>query len=121
MSTDSRPHRGYHDLGGLEGAQVDRAEHVMQPWEKRVDALRVLLGDSRRNIMRADVLRNAIETMGEDLYDELSYYERWMAAIIKVLTEREVLSRADIDARMAAITERLGLAHVEERPLPRAE
>ena len=33
--------------------------------------MRMLLGDDKRNILRADGLRHAIETMGEDLYLEL--------------------------------------------------
>lgn len=112
------PHRGYHDIGGLEGGPVDQSEHVLEPWEKRVDAMRVLLGDKQRRIMRADGLRNSIETMGEDLYLELSYYERWMAAMIKVLTDRAILEREAIDQRIEEVIERLGLEDIERRPTP---
>ncbi len=111
-------HRGYHDIGGLDAGPIERSEHVLEPWEKRVDAMRVLLGDDKRRLLRADGLRNAIETMGEELYLELGYYERWMAAIIKVLTERGVLSRDEIDARMRIVEEQLGLADIEPRPMP---
>ena len=114
------PTRGYHDIGGLPEGPVTQSEHVLEPWEKRVDALRVLLGDDKRQLLRADGLRHAIETMGEDLYLELGYYERWMAAIIKVLTERGVLSRDEIEARMASLTETLELGEVEPRPMPPA-
>ena len=111
-------HRGYHDLGGLEDGPVVQSDHVLEPWEKRVDAMRMLLGDRKRQIMRADGLRGAIESMGEDLYLELSYYERWMAAMIKVLTDRGVLERDAIEARMQEVIERLGLEELEPRPMP---
>lgn len=111
-------HRGYHDLGGIEGGPIDQSEHVLEPWEKRVDAIRGLLGDKKRRVMRADGLRNAIETMGEDLYKELSYYEKWMAAMIKIVTERGIMTRDEIDARMAQIIERLELGEIEPRPTP---
>ena len=111
-------HRGYHDIGGMDGGPIDQCEHRLEPWEKRVDAMRMLLGDRKRRIMRSDGLRNAIETMGEDLYLELSYYERWMAAMIKLLTEREILGRDEIDARIGEVIARLGLDDIEPRPVP---
>lgn len=116
--TDADKHRGYHDLGGNEGGPIDQSEHVLEPWEKRVDAIRGLLGDKKRRVMRADGLRNAIETMGEDLYTELSYYEKWMAAMIKITTDRGILTRDEIDARMDEIVRRLGLEQLESRPTP---
>lgn len=112
--------RGYHDIGGMSAGPIEQTEHVLEPWEKRVDAIRVLLGDDKRKLLRADGLRAAIETMGEDLYLELGYYERWMAAIIKVLTERGVLTREEIDARMSDVKDALGLEAVEPRPMPAA-
>jgi hypothetical protein len=112
--------RGYHDIGGMPAGPIEQTEHILEPWEKRVDAIRVLLGDDKRQLLRADGLRNAIETMGEDLYLELGYYERWMAAIIKVLTERGVLTREEIDARMASVKDTLGLDAIEPRPMPAA-
>ncbi|NKC11438.1 MAG: nitrile hydratase subunit beta [Gammaproteobacteria bacterium] len=120
MVTKNGPRRGYHDIGGLPEGAIDRSGHVLEPWEKRVDALRGILGDDKRRLLRTDGLRNAIETMGEDLYLELSYYERWMAAIIKVLTEKGVLTRQEIEARMDDIVERLGITPPAKRPMPPA-
>ncbi|MEM7406856.1 MAG: ScnB-like protein [Pseudomonadota bacterium] len=114
-------HRGYHDIGGLAEGPVAQTEHVLEPWEKRVDALRVLLGDNKRQILRADGLRHAIETMGEDLYLELTYYERWMAAIIKVLVERGLMNETEIRDRMSAIQARLDIPPARTRPWPRIE
>jgi hypothetical protein len=118
MTSESQPHRGYHDLGGQPAEPMDQSEHVLEPWEKRVDAMRGLLGDKKRNILRADGLRDAIETMGEDLYLELSYYERWMAAILDVVDARGVVTHDEVTARMGAIKERLKLGEVPARPTP---
>ncbi len=107
--TDDGKPRRYHDLGGLPGGPVDMTEHVLAPWEKRVDVMRGLLGDSTRQIMRTDVLRNAIETVGEDKYKSLTYYELWMEAVIKVVTEKGILTRHEITARMDEVRARLGL------------
>lgn len=115
---NDQPGRGYHDLGGMPGEPLDQSEHVLEPWEKRVDAMRMLLGDDKRNILRSDGLRNAIESMGEDIYKELGYYERWMAAITRVLSERNVVSRAELEAKMAEIRERDGLGDIPARPMP---
>jgi hypothetical protein len=119
MSTEANHHRGYHDIGGLDDGPIVQSEHVLEPWEKRVDAMRALLGDNKRQILKADGLRNAVETMGEDLYLELSYYERWMAAIIKVLVERGVLDRETIDQRIEQVARDLGIDPLERRPTPK--
>lgn len=114
----STPPPGYHDIGGQPAPPIDQSEHVLAPWEKRVDALRTLLGDNKRQLLRADGLRHAIETMGEDLYLELGYYERWMAAILKVLTERGLVTEQQVEQRMNDIAERLQLGAVAPRPTP---
>ena len=121
MTDSDHQHRGYHDLGGNDGGNIDKSEHVLEPWEKRVDAVRGLLGDRKRKVMRADGLRNAIETMGEDLYLALSYYERWMAAITRVVEANGVVTREELLARMDDIKRRLELDDVEARPMPPVE
>ena len=40
--------RSHHDMGGLPAGKVDRAEHDYSDWERRVDAMAVLLGRKRR-------------------------------------------------------------------------
>ena len=36
--------RGHHDLGGRLAGKVERDEHDYEPWERRIDAMAVLLG-----------------------------------------------------------------------------
>ena len=101
--------RGYHDLGGLPAGPVDRSEHVLEPWEKRVDVLCGILVDRKRRLMTIDERRDAIENLGEDAYNSSKYYELWMAAALKLVIDKGILAAEDIDARMDEIRGRLGL------------
>ncbi len=101
--------RGYHDLGGRPAGTVDRSEHVLEPWEKRVDVLCGILVDRKRRLMTIDERRDAIETLGEDAYNSLKYYELWMAAALKLVIDKGILAAEDIDARMDEIRARLDL------------
>ena len=94
--------RGVHDIGGFPEKQIDRTEHNYALWEKRIDALLVLLA-GKKQIMRVDELRRGIESLDIDAYKELSYYERWIASISKILIEKEVFTSAELERRMAQI------------------
>ena len=93
--------RRHHDMGGLEAGPVDRDEHDRVPWEKRVDALMVLLG--QRKIVCVDELRRGIEELGADAYDRYGYYERWMASMTNLLLEKKIIGVSELGARMAEI------------------
>ena len=93
--------RRHHDMGGLEAGPVDRDEHDKAPWEKRVDALMVLLG--QRKVVGVDELRRGIEELGADAYDRYGYYERWMASVTNILLEKEVIGVGELGERMAEI------------------
>ena len=97
--------RSHHDMGGLPAGPVDKSEHDYALWEKRVDAILVTLVQDKR-LMRVDELRRGIESLAPDVYDRLSYYERWIASIAKVLVEKGVFSQAELDARVARIAAR---------------
>lgn len=47
--------RSHHDMGGLPAGPVEATEHDYALWEKRVDALLVLL--TRKGLMSVDELR----------------------------------------------------------------
>jgi len=93
--------RRHHDMGGLDAGSVDRDEHDKAPWEKRVDALMVLLG--QREIVGVDELRRGIEELGADAYDRYGYYERWMASMTNLLLEKKIIGVSELGARMAEI------------------
>jgi hypothetical protein len=96
----------HHDMGGLPAGPVERAEHDYAPWEKRVDAILRLLTDRKRRIMTVDELRRGIESLGPGAYDELSYYERWMASVGEILLEKGVITVDELGRRMAEVEAR---------------
>ena len=93
--------RRHHDMGGLEAGPVDRDEHDKAPWEKRVDALMVLLG--QRKLLCVDELRRGIENLGANAYDRYGYYERWMASMTNILLEKKIIEVGELGERMAEI------------------
>jgi hypothetical protein len=95
-----------HDLGGEPAGEIDRAEHQNDFWEQRVDALMRALGTLDPPLVRTDELRRAIEGIGADAYDSMSYYERWIAAITEVLLEKGVISVNELSGKIAEIEKR---------------
>jgi hypothetical protein len=96
--------RSHHDMGGEPAGPVDRSEHDYAAWEKRIDALLVLLTRKRR--MTVDELRRNIEGLGADAYDKLSYYERWTHSIAQTLIQRGVISVDELGRKMAEVEQR---------------
>src|SRR5438552_17896356 len=91
-STMDPKQRSHHDTGGPAAGGVEKSEHDYALWEKRVDALMVLLSDRERNLMRTDELRKNIEAIGPEAYDRMSYYERWITSITATLLQRGVIT-----------------------------
>lgn len=96
----------HHDMGGEPAGPVERSEHDHAPWEKRVDAIMRLLTDQKRRIMTVDELRRGVEELGPGAYDELSYYERWIASIGENLLEKGVLTVDELGRKMAEVEAR---------------
>ncbi len=98
--------RRHHDMGGLEAGAVEQGEHEYGPWEKRTDAIMRLVSDKKRKIMSVDELRRGIEEIGPNVYDEMSYYERWITSITNNLLEKGVISVDELGRKMAQIEQR---------------
>ena len=95
---------GVHDRGGWPDAgPIDKAGHDLSFWEKRTDALLVLLGSPDKRTIRVDELRRAIESLPPDAYESMTYYERWITAIETLLIEKGVLTKAEIDQKAEEI------------------
>jgi hypothetical protein len=93
---------GVHDMGGSPGGPIDKSQHEIEDWERLADAINIALGI--KGLQSTDELRRAIESL--ENYRELSYYERWAAAAEKLLVEKGILTREEIDERAAEIERR---------------
>ena len=98
--------RSHHDMGGEAAGKVEPTEHDYAPWEKRVDALMVLLSDRERSLMKVDELRKNIEAIGPDAYDKMSYYERWITSIASTLLQRGAITSDELAKKIADIERR---------------
>jgi Nitrile hydratase beta subunit len=98
--------RSHHDMGGLPAGPVQRSEHDYAFWEKRVDALMLLLSHPSRKLLSVDELRRNIEALGGDAYDAMTYYERWMHSIGQTLIQRGVITIDELGKKMAEVQAR---------------
>jgi nitrile hydratase len=83
-------------------------EHALADWEVVADAVAQALG--RKGIRSTDESRRAMEDMPADDYLSLSYYERWVKGTEMLLTEKGILSKEEIDRKMADLEETWGVS-----------
>jgi len=69
-----------------------------------VDALMILA--SGAGLFTVDGLRRALEDMGEAAFEDMSYYERWIAAINQNLIEAGTYTTAELAEKMTEVQER---------------
>jgi hypothetical protein len=93
-------------MGGQPAGPVQRTEHDYALWEKRIDAMLVLLAGKDRKLITVDELRKNIEAIGPDAYDKMSYYERWIHSIAQTLIQRGVISIEELGRKMADVEAR---------------
>jgi hypothetical protein len=99
--------RGHHDIGGLPGAgKIDQTDHTLSDWEILADAVNQALGV--RGIKRTDELRRAREEMDSAAYRDLTYYERWIASMEAILIEKKILTKDEIDKKLAEFDAKWG-------------
>ena len=94
---------GVHDVGGLDFGPIDRTEHDPALWEKRVDAMLNLLVSPRKAAFKLDAHRRVIEAYRAQDYDRTEYYEKWVRSIRNLVVEQGIVSRAEVDARVAEV------------------
>ena len=99
---DAAGPRMNHDMGGVRAKKVKRTEHDYEEWERRVDAMAVLL----REHTTVDERRRAIETLAPEDYDELSYYERWIMSLATVSVQRGLVTTAELARKMSEVRSR---------------
>lgn len=98
-----------HDRGGWPGAgPIEQTEHHLADWEMHTDAIMRLLSSSPKRIIRVDELRRSIESLEPERYEASLYYEKWSAAIEALLIQKEILTRDEIEDKIAEQAARQG-------------
>ena len=95
-------------MGGLPAGKVERTEHDYVEWERRVDALMMLLSGVKggKKLMTVDELRKNIEALPPDAYDRMSYYERWVTSITQTMIQHGVITTEELGRKMTEIEKR---------------
>ncbi|MEL6277436.1 MAG: ScnB-like protein [Pseudomonadota bacterium] len=103
---DQKKHNGrrWHDMGGLAAGDIDPASHDYALWEKRVDALLVLM--TAKGHFTVDGLRRTLETMGPEAFETMTYYERWIASVTQNLIESGAFTIEELRAQMEQVQAR---------------
>ena len=91
-------------MGGDPAGDINHDQHDFALWEKRVDALMVLV--SSAGLMNTDSLRRVLEDMGEEAYETMTYYERWIASVSQNMVEAGAFSTAELAEKMAQVKTR---------------
>lgn len=96
---------GPHDVGGQEGGPVDLSEYDIAHWEWQIDAM-VRLALSKGLISDFAELRDGIERLTPEDYENLTYYERWAKSLAYTLVSRDIISEAALAEKARAIRDR---------------
>ncbi|MFY9206772.1 MAG: ScnB-like protein [Yoonia sp.] len=96
--------RRWHDMGGDIAGPIPDASHDFALWEKRVDALMIIC--SSKGHFTVDGLRRVLEDMPPSSFEEMSYYERWIASITQNLIEDGVFTTSELGQRITDVKQR---------------
>ncbi len=104
MSDIQNTGRCWHDMGGKDAEAIERGEHDFALWEKRVDALMRIA--SSKGYFTVDGLRRVLEDMGEESFETMTYYERWIASVTQNLIEAGAFTIEELNQRMDEVAAR---------------
>ena len=96
--------KGYHDIGGEPAGEIPKQEHEMMLWEKRVEAMLLLL--SQKGVMRVDENRRGLESVGAEIYHGAGYAQRRIQSISANLIAKGLISIEELAAKVADIEQR---------------
>jgi nitrile hydratase len=98
---------GAHDMGGMHGlgpiVREDPEPWFHEEWERRAFALTLAAGFLGK--WNLDMSRYAREQMPAAEYLATSYYEHWLWGLERLLVDKGLLTREEIDARLAQLRE----------------
>jgi nitrile hydratase len=99
---------GVHDLGGMQGfGPVEREENepvFHAAWEAAMLAMQRAGGS--RGLFNIDEFRHGIERMAPADYLRVTYYEKWLDGVTRLLVEKGVVGAAELAERLAFFAQR---------------
>jgi len=94
---------GVHDMGGMHGmgpVEAEENEPVFHgEWEKRMFAMNNAI--SAVGVRNIDESRHGRERMNPGAYLSSSYYEIWLDGLIRVLSEKSLISEEELSGAVA--------------------
>ena len=96
---------GPHDVGGAEAGPVDQSEHENAHWEWQIDAM-IRLALKKGLITDFAELRDGIEKLTPEDYENSTYYERWASALASTLVDRGVVTAEQLDEQVGRVRAR---------------
>ena len=97
--------RSHHDMGGQPAGPVQRTEHDYAEWERRIDAMAILLWGIKggKKLMSVDEHRKNIESLPPSEYDRTAYYEKWIYALTQTLLQRGLITTEELGRKMEEV------------------
>lgn len=92
------------DIGGLPADRIQQTDRELLPWEKRCHALADVLDFHK--IISTEEKRRGVESLGAEVINKLSYYERWIAAFSVILFQKQILTPEELARKMAEVEAR---------------
>jgi hypothetical protein len=92
------------DLGGQAADPFKQVDHVLLPWEKRCHALADVLDFHK--IINTEEKRRGVESLGTDMVNTLSYYERWIVVFANICYQKQILVPGEVARKMVEIEAR---------------
>jgi hypothetical protein len=94
------------DVGGLPAGPVNPSAHELADWQRLITALVSSVGPAARKITTIDEFRRSREDLAKEVYDRLGYFELWAEGFVNLMEEKGVLTRKEVETRMAAMRAR---------------
>ena len=96
--------KGYHDMGGEPDGPIDTGNHELALWEKRVEAMLVLM--RARGIVVTDEGRRALESLGANVYLNSTYAEKRIMAAANNLILKGIITVDELAHKLADVEQR---------------
>jgi len=96
--------RAANDLGGLPAGPVVPTDHSLLPWEKDAHALIDVL--AAKGIVNVDEKRRGIDELGREVYDKLTYYEKWVLSVCNNLLAKGVVTSEELARKLDEVARR---------------